>query len=98
MTTDRNFIVEVGWTVDDSLNGDYRPHLFVYHWVNNGETCYNGCGFVQVKSPYSPGMALRRGCQAAGRCTRRWTASPFGATQSWSARKSSMAGSAARTG
>ena len=30
MTTNRNFIVEVGWTVDNSLNGEYRPHLFVY--------------------------------------------------------------------
>jgi hypothetical protein len=61
MTTDENFIVEVGWTVDDSLNGNYLPHLFVYHWVDGAETCYNGCGFVQVKSPYSPGMVLRPG-------------------------------------
>src|SRR5579871_1420661 len=39
--------VEVGWTVDRGVNGDALPHLFVYHWVNGGTSCYNGCGFVQ---------------------------------------------------
>jgi hypothetical protein len=58
MTLDRNFIVEVGWTVDYSLNGDYLPHLFTYHWVSGGETCYNACGFVQVPSIFKPGMKL----------------------------------------
>ncbi|GAB3976430.1 hypothetical protein GCM10029978_063290 [Actinoallomurus acanthiterrae] len=57
MTTDRAFIVEIGWTVDQGLNGDTAPHLFVYHWVNNGETCYNGCGFVSTSST-RPGIRL----------------------------------------
>jgi hypothetical protein len=39
-------VVEVGWTVDPTLNGDSNPHLFVYHWVNGATTCYNGCGWV----------------------------------------------------
>lgn len=51
--------VEVGWTVDRLLNKDNDPHLFVYHWVDGKETCYNTCGFV----PYSaatikPGATL----------------------------------------
>ncbi|MCQ4079060.1 neprosin family prolyl endopeptidase [Streptomyces sp. RB6PN25] len=50
--------VEVGWTVDEPLNGDYLPHLFVYHWVNGQTTCYNGCGFVQVSHTITPGMPL----------------------------------------
>jgi hypothetical protein len=39
-------IVEVGWNVDRAINGDDDPHLFVYHWVNNTTSCYNGCGWV----------------------------------------------------
>ncbi|MDH6133314.1 hypothetical protein P3T37_002709 [Kitasatospora sp. MAA4] len=38
--------IEVGWTVDPQVNGDYLPHLFVFHWVNGQVSCYNGCGFV----------------------------------------------------
>lgn len=52
-------IVEIGWTVDRALNGDSEPHLFVYHWVDGQETCYNGCGFVPFNEPgYSVGMKL----------------------------------------
>lgn len=58
MTTDRAFIVEIGWIIYPGLNGDSAPHLFVYHWVNNGESCYNGCGFVSTTSAAGPGMAL----------------------------------------
>ncbi|MEU6174227.1 neprosin family prolyl endopeptidase [Streptantibioticus parmotrematis] len=54
--------VEVGWTVDRQVNnGDGRPHLFVYHWVDGQESCYNGCGFVQVSHTVTPGMPLPAG-------------------------------------
>jgi hypothetical protein len=56
--TARTSTVEIGWTVDPELNGDTRPHLFVYHWVDGQESCYNGCGFVQVSPWFQPGMAL----------------------------------------
>jgi Neprosin len=46
--------VEVGWTIDRSLNGDTDPHLFVYHWVDDEPTCYNGCGFVPWSDPEDP--------------------------------------------
>jgi hypothetical protein len=47
--------VEVGWIVG---RGDTHPELFVYHWVNGQETCYNNCGFVQVCWDLWPGMDL----------------------------------------
>ena len=56
--------VEVGWTVDSQLNGDSLPHLFVYHWVDGQESCYNGCGFVQVSGSVRPGMAVASGVAA----------------------------------
>lgn len=52
-------IVEIGWTVDRAVFGDDDPHLFVYHWVDGEETCYNGCGFVPGNDPtYRVGMKL----------------------------------------
>ncbi|MFF3073784.1 neprosin family prolyl endopeptidase [Kitasatospora sp. NPDC057904] len=60
-STDRKSTVEVGWTVDLGLNGDLLPHLFVYHWVDGKESCYNACGFVQVSPVYTAGMALQPG-------------------------------------
>ncbi|WP_412748142.1 neprosin family prolyl endopeptidase [Krasilnikovia sp. M28-CT-15] len=51
-------IAEVGWTVDRTVNGDSDPHLFVYHWVNRKETCYNACGFVQYSQTVKPGDTL----------------------------------------
>ena len=60
-SADGKQIVEVGWTVDRGVNGDDDPHLFVYHWVDGKETCYNGCGFKQ----YSKTVVARR--HAAGR-------------------------------
>jgi hypothetical protein len=53
--------VEVGWTVDHGVNGDYQPHLFVYHWVNGQTSCYNGCGFVQTSGTVTPGETLTTG-------------------------------------
>ncbi|WP_229076219.1 neprosin family prolyl endopeptidase [Actinoplanes sp. DH11] len=51
-------IVEVGWTVDRTVNGDDDPHLFVYHWVDRKPTCYNTCGFVQYSKNIAPGDVL----------------------------------------
>ncbi|WP_052707343.1 neprosin family prolyl endopeptidase [Streptomyces rubellomurinus] len=60
-SADKKSTVEVGWTVDLGLNGDLLPHLFVYHWVDGQESCYNGCGFVPVSRTVTAGMALRPG-------------------------------------
>lgn len=60
-SVDQLQIVEVGWTVDRSLNGDTAPHLFVYHWVDGIPTCYNGCGFVQTSTRVVPGEKLSSG-------------------------------------
>lgn len=63
--SDQTSTVEIGWTVDPSVNGDYVPHLFVYHWVNGQTSCYNGCGFVQVSSTVTAGQKLPVGSTAA---------------------------------
>jgi len=60
-STDGSQIVEIGWTVDKGLNGDLAPHLFIFHWVDNIPTCYNGCGFVQTSTAVTPGMRLPSG-------------------------------------
>jgi hypothetical protein len=57
-SSDGRQIVEIGWTVDRGVNGDTNPHLFIYHWVNGGSTCYNGCGYVQYSSTLYPGMTV----------------------------------------
>jgi hypothetical protein len=57
-SADGSNIIEVGWTVDPSLNGDSNPHLFVYHWISGSPTCYNGCGWVQVSTTRYPGMTV----------------------------------------
>lgn len=53
-------IVEVGWTVSHSSEGQGPiPSLFVFHWVNGQGTCYNECGFIPLPgAKYYPGMAL----------------------------------------
>ncbi|WP_265558803.1 neprosin family prolyl endopeptidase [Streptomyces hygroscopicus] len=63
-SSDQKSTVEIGWTVDLGLNGDLRPHLFVYHWVDGQESCYNGCGFVRLSRSVRPGMAVRTGRSA----------------------------------
>ncbi|MFC5034006.1 neprosin family prolyl endopeptidase [Streptomyces sp. DSM 41987] len=63
-TDDRSAVVEIGWMVDPVTNGDYQPHLFVYHWVNNQTSCYNGCGFVPTSSSIRAGMTVRSGTSA----------------------------------
>ena len=60
-SADEDQIVEVGWTVDPVVNGDYDPHLFVFHWVNDVPACYNGCGFVNVSDNIKPGSTLSYG-------------------------------------
>ena len=57
-SADGQQIVEVGWNVDRTVNGDDDPHLFVYHWINQATSCYNGCGFVQYSSTIKPGDTL----------------------------------------
>jgi hypothetical protein len=57
-SADGEQIVEVGWTVDRTVNGDSDPHLFVYHWVDRKETCYNACGWKQYSSTTKPGDTL----------------------------------------
>ncbi|GAA3336585.1 hypothetical protein GCM10020358_09620 [Amorphoplanes nipponensis] len=64
--------VEVGWTVDRSVNGDDDPHLFVFYWRDGKRTCYNACGFTQYSKTVKPGDTLpvgtskRFGIQHAG--------------------------------
>jgi hypothetical protein len=57
-SADGQQIVEVGWTIDRTLNPDARPHLFVFHWVNGSPGCYNGCGYQQVDNLVAPGAAM----------------------------------------
>jgi hypothetical protein len=58
-SADSQQTVEVGWTVDRAVNGDEDPHLFVFHWVNGQQTCYNTCGdFVPYKGGVAPGDTL----------------------------------------
>jgi hypothetical protein len=61
-SADEQQIVEVGWNVDRTTNGDNDTHLFVYHWVDGAPTCYNTCDFT----PYGlasirPGDTLATG-------------------------------------
>ena len=58
VSADGQQIVEVGWTVDRAVNGDARPHLFVYHWVDGQPSCYNACGFVSTSAALRPGGLL----------------------------------------
>jgi hypothetical protein len=57
-SADGQQIVEVGWNVDRTVNGDSDPHLFVYHWVDRKESCYNACGWQQYSSTIKPGDTL----------------------------------------
>jgi hypothetical protein len=61
-SADEEQTIEVGWTVDRSLNGDDDPHLFVYHWVDGKKQCYNKCGFVKWNY-IEPGAVLPQDTQ-----------------------------------
>jgi hypothetical protein len=52
-------VVEIGWLVAPGINQDSLTHLFVYHWVNGAETCYNGCGFVPTTTTYTAGGLVK---------------------------------------
>lgn len=56
--------VEIGWIVSKGLYGDFLTHLFVYHWVNGADSCYDVCGFVSTSSTIKPGMVLKPGTTA----------------------------------
>ncbi|HJQ37989.1 MAG TPA: neprosin family prolyl endopeptidase [Thermoanaerobaculia bacterium] len=52
-------IIELGWNVSPfQYAGDSNPHLFVFHWIDDKPTCYDGCGWVQYSKTYFPGMSL----------------------------------------
>jgi hypothetical protein len=50
--------VEIGFSVDPDQWGDNDPHLFVYHWNNGNETCYNSCRWRPASNTYYAGMDL----------------------------------------
>jgi hypothetical protein len=56
-------VVEVGWTVD-SAEGDLRPHLFVFAWVNGKGLGYDCCGYVQTSHTWAPGDHVKPGVSA----------------------------------
>lgn len=62
---DAKQVVEIGWTVDPSMYGNSKPHLFVARWTDGKPACYNGCGFVRVSKRFTPGMVLNTGSQGA---------------------------------
>jgi hypothetical protein len=53
-------IVELGWIISTDQNGDSDPHIFVFHWVDQKEGCYNGCGWRQFSNKYYPGQNISR--------------------------------------
>jgi hypothetical protein len=58
-SADGQQIVEIGWLVAPGINQDSLTHLFVYHWVNGGGSCYNGCGFVPTTTKYTAGGLVK---------------------------------------
>ncbi|MEV4637782.1 neprosin family prolyl endopeptidase [Actinoplanes sp. NPDC049548] len=62
-SADGRQIVEVGWTVDRTVNGDADPHLFVYYWKDRQPSCYNACGFEVYSKTIKPGDTLPTGTQ-----------------------------------
>jgi len=61
-SADGQQVIEVGWNVDRSINGDNQTHLFVFSWVDGGPQCYNGCGFIPAKgASIKPGDTLPEG-------------------------------------
>lgn len=59
---DRNGnIVELGWLVSSEQYGNSNPHLFVFHWRNWNQTCYDTCGWIQWSNIYYPGIDLAPG-------------------------------------
>jgi hypothetical protein len=50
--------VEMGFSVSPGQWGDNNSHLFVYHWNDGNETCYDSCNWNQYSGTYYPGMDL----------------------------------------
>jgi hypothetical protein len=50
--------VEMGFNVSLDQYGDSKVHLFVYHWIDGAETCYDTCGWNQYSNTYFPGMDI----------------------------------------
>jgi hypothetical protein len=57
-SADSKQTVEVGWTVDRSVNGDDDPHLFVFYWKDGQPRCYNACEWTQIHKTVKPGDTL----------------------------------------
>ncbi|MEU8232515.1 neprosin family prolyl endopeptidase [Actinoplanes sp. NPDC048967] len=57
-SADSKQTVEVGWTVDRSVNGDDDPHLFVFYWKDGVARCYNACEWTQIHKTVKPGDTL----------------------------------------
>ena len=49
---------EMGFSVSSDQWGDNAPHLFVYHFNDGNETCYDTCNWNQFSATYYPGMDL----------------------------------------
>jgi len=50
--------VEMGFSVAPNQWGNNNPHLFVYHFIDGAETCYDTCDWNQYSSTYFPGMDI----------------------------------------
>jgi hypothetical protein len=50
--------VEMGFNVSPDQYGDDKVHLFVYHWIDGNETCYDTCAWNQYSSIYYPTMDI----------------------------------------
>jgi neprosin-like protein len=53
-SADGQQVVEWGWNVDTAVNGDSKPHLFAYSWVNGVPGTYNGSGWVNAVGSACP--------------------------------------------
>jgi hypothetical protein len=51
--TGRN-ILEVGWNVDPSVNGDTNTHTFIYSWINDVGQGYNGSNAGWIDNGANP--------------------------------------------
>jgi hypothetical protein len=71
-TTNAQQIVEWGWTVDFTTNGDYNPHLFSFYWVNGVPAAggYNANFVPAVGSTCPAGMDINADVTAGSATTR----------------------------
>jgi hypothetical protein len=71
-TTNGQQVVEWGWNVDFSVNGDYNPHLFSFYWVNGVPAAggYNANFVPAVGSTCPAGMDINADVTAGSATTR----------------------------